>query len=662
MSRTVLTVALAVAFLAAGAARLSAQEFPPATKEAETELLAVLKSSDASREEKATACRRLAVVGTERAVPVLAGLLADEQLGHMARYALEPMPYPSVDKALRDALAEVKGGPLVGVIGSLGVRRDAEAVPRLVGLLGDRRADVSQAAARALGSIGTPEAAEALWKSLDAGPSDTQRLALCEGLLRAAERMCEAGKPGDAFPLYDHLRGLTDVPHQVRTAAVRGAILARGNLGLPLLKEYLASKDWIPFAAACRATHEMTGSDVTEALTAVLDAAPADHQILAMHALGKRRDRAAVPALAAAAGDGPKPVRLAAIRTLAQVGAPSASDGLMALLDEADREIAEAALESLASLPGKEIDAAVTAMFAEGDGPRRITAMALMGRRRMTEAVPDLLKAAAEGEADVRTAAIKHLGDLAGPDHLSALLDLLMQASGGRLLSAAEGTVAAVCGKADDPAACTSRIVDRLPKAEPAQKAALVRVLGAVGGEKALEAVRGAVRDTHKDVHTAAIRTLSSWKTPDAIPHLLAVAKAADNARDRTLALRGYLGWASRRKGGPPGRERIRMCRTAADLARTPGEKRLLLGALGQIRAPQVLDLTLTYLDDEAVRTEACAAAVSVAEDLLKVGGGKKLAARVVEPLRKVSEVATGDLAKRAKRLLGRARSLASPK
>ena len=36
-------------------------------------------------------------------------------------------------------------------------------------------------------------------------------------------------------------------------------------------------------------------------------------------------------------------------------------------LGDADRELAQAALESLTALPGREVDAAVMAMFAGGD-------------------------------------------------------------------------------------------------------------------------------------------------------------------------------------------------------------------------------------------------------------------------------------------------------
>ena len=79
-------------------------------------LIAVLKSG-VMQEQKAAACRQLARVATKEAVPTLASLLGDEKLSHMARYAMEAIPDPSVDDALRDALGKLKGRPLLGVIG-----------------------------------------------------------------------------------------------------------------------------------------------------------------------------------------------------------------------------------------------------------------------------------------------------------------------------------------------------------------------------------------------------------------------------------------------------------------------------------------------------------------------------------------------------------------
>jgi len=216
-SRT--TLALIVVLLLAGAVTSLAQE---------SELIGVLKS-DAPLKEKMDACRQLARIGTKDAVPVLAALLGDEELSHMARYALEPIDDPSVDEALRAALGNLKGRPLVGVIGSLGVRRDAKAVEPLAKMLGDSDPDVAATAARSLGKIGTPEAADVLKAALSKAP-EALRAAVADGCLGCAEAMLAGGKRTEAAAMYD-LVGKADLPKHFRIAAVQGALLARQPAG-----------------------------------------------------------------------------------------------------------------------------------------------------------------------------------------------------------------------------------------------------------------------------------------------------------------------------------------------------------------------------------------------------------------------------------------------
>jgi hypothetical protein len=194
----------------------------------EAELLAVLKKSGASLKDKADACRQLALVGTRAAVPVLADLLDDEHLDHMARYALEPIPDPSVDVVLRAALGKLKGRPLVGVIGSIGVRHDTKAVAPLSQRLADADPEVARAAARALGSIGTPEAGKALMRCLAADPPASNQPALYEGLFRCAEALAARGSRDEALAIYDSLRG-GKRPSQVETGAQRAASLLRNG-------------------------------------------------------------------------------------------------------------------------------------------------------------------------------------------------------------------------------------------------------------------------------------------------------------------------------------------------------------------------------------------------------------------------------------------------
>ena len=169
------------------------------------QLILVIKKPDSSRKEKADACRELAVVGDGKAVPALVGLLPYEEFSHMARYALETIPGESVDKALRAELTKLHGRPLLGVIGSLGVRKDPNAIEPLSRLLRDSDPQVAQAAARALGNIGNATAARAIEAEFGK-TAPTNRLAFGEGLFRCAEALAANGETGEAIALYDRLR------------------------------------------------------------------------------------------------------------------------------------------------------------------------------------------------------------------------------------------------------------------------------------------------------------------------------------------------------------------------------------------------------------------------------------------------------------------------
>ena len=146
---------------------------PDERRELAFRLAEVLKSG-APRGAKDCACRQLSIIGTEAEVPMLAGLLADENLSHMARYALERIPGPAAPEAMRQALGKVKGKLLVGVINSLGNRRLASAVDNLAPLLSDADPAVAQAAAAALGKIG-PAGCPALEQALDKAPCSPGR-------------------------------------------------------------------------------------------------------------------------------------------------------------------------------------------------------------------------------------------------------------------------------------------------------------------------------------------------------------------------------------------------------------------------------------------------------------------------------------------------------
>jgi len=638
------TIALALAISTSAFAQTSSSSL----KDQEAKCIAVLKSG-ATQKEKADACRELAHVGTKNAVPALVALLGDEKLSHMARYGLETMPDPAVNKALRDALGTLKGRQLAGVITSLGVRRDVNAVKPVGKFLQDADPDVANAAARTLGAIGTKSTAQELQTAL-ATATAASKLAVCEGLFRCAEKFAARGQRGEAAKIYDWLRNLPDAAHQVRAGALRGAILTGGKNGVALLAEAIRGSDWILANAAARTAMEMPGAVVTKALTDSLSGLPADRQVLVLQTLSKRADAGAVPAVAAAAKSGDKASRVAAIRALAEIGDASAAPALPLLVRDADGNIAEAARDSLCSLQGAQVDAVVLG-FLKGGTQSKLLGLDLVARRRMASALPDLERASGDADAKVRAAALKQLAELGGEPEFASLLAKLARASEPADLTALEESLVTLCARLGKPEVRAEKLMTQLTSAAPAQKAALLRVLGTVGGSRALGVVRAAVDDANPPIHAAALTALNAWPNVEVAPELLSLAKSLASAEEKTACLRSYLRWAA--DADVPAERRLAMCRNASSLVERAEEKKLWLAALGTVESPEAVTLLLPSVDDTATREEACVAVVNIAEKLAKGADAAGKVSQVKPALEKVAQATSNEnVAKRAKAVL----------
>jgi HEAT repeat protein len=163
-------------------------------------------------------CRELALIGSGASAPALAALLTDDELSLYARNALERIPGPEADRALRDAIGKTRGRTRVGIINSVGVRRDARSVALLV-KAATEEPGVAAATAKALGEIGTPESAKALEAFRGKGTPEL-RLAVADASLICAERLIASGERALAVKILQALTDESQAPH-VRLAANR---------------------------------------------------------------------------------------------------------------------------------------------------------------------------------------------------------------------------------------------------------------------------------------------------------------------------------------------------------------------------------------------------------------------------------------------------------
>ncbi len=596
--------------LVAVSARAAADNQTP--KERELQLIGVLRS-DAPSAEKAITCKRLAVYGTKEAVPALAPLLLDKDLASWARIALEAIPDPAADEALRNALPRLQGKLLVGAINSLGVRRDAQAVDSLAGKLKDSDAEVASAAAVALGHIGGERGAQALAQSLAGAPTQV-RSAVAEGCILCAEQYLAGQKNAEAVKLYDTIRQ-ADVPRQRVLEATRGAILARQSAGIPLLAEQLRSTDKAQFGIGLRTARELGGQDVTEALAGELDRLNPDRQPLLLLALADRRDAAVLPAVLKAAQGGSVKLRVAAVDVLQRLGDVSCVPVLLNAAVGDDAELAQTAKTTLARLPGREVDADLLARLPQATGKMRQALIELAGQRQMGAALPAILQSVEDTDAGVRSAAVQATGVIGEAKQAADLAKLLQKTQNPQERGDIEKALLALSGRGG--AACVPHLLPLLQSSDGTLRMVGLHALAIAGGPDALAAVRAALSDKDETVQDEAVRTLSTW--PNNWPGdagvaepLLTLAQSAQKLSHQVLGLRGYLQYIQGdKKLGDA--EKVTKVNELLPLVKRPEEKRLAIATIGGIPAPGALDLLTTLAADPAVTDEACSALVNLA-------------------------------------------------
>jgi HEAT repeat protein len=194
-------------------------------------LVRILSDAKAPEFRKARACQRAGELGAKEAVPAMAALLASEHLNTYARYGMEPIADPSVDDALLASLAKLKGNLQIGVINSIGKRRDAKAGPALAKMIYQPDADVARAALAALGQIGGVASKKELQTAVGK-TTGMVKMAAADACLVCAERLMESGQRAEALDLYAFLSA-PEIPKAARLAAMHGIIREETSTSRP---------------------------------------------------------------------------------------------------------------------------------------------------------------------------------------------------------------------------------------------------------------------------------------------------------------------------------------------------------------------------------------------------------------------------------------------
>jgi len=573
----------------------------------ELPLLAIVAAPDATGPGKLFACQMLRIVGSERSVPTLAALLADENLSHPARLALTGIQTPAVDKALLQALPHAHGRVQIGIINTLGDRSSKRALGALTSLAAGTDPDAARAALNAIGRIGGPAAAAAL----DAvKPAAAVQDAWASAYLRCAGSLAAAGQTGRANKMY-HTLFAGSAPAAVRAGALGALVQAEKEQMVPTLVKLLFSEDRIWRQAATAGIVHVPGAAATKALGEALANLDAPGKSLLLAALCARGDAAGMPALLnPLVGQADPSLRLAAIMALGRLGDASSVPLLAAVLKE-EGDAAAAASQTLVDLP--DISAALAQQAQAGDPAVRTGVLAVLAKRQDAAALPAVRQVTHDADANVRRAALKTLAVLGTPEDVAPLLAMLLAEKDGGLRDQMAETLSAIVRRADDKNTLGAAVLAALAQGDDEAKLRLLNVLSILGGDKALQAARATLA-AGSEAHKAAVRVLANWVDAAPLADLRTLAQDDKDAACRIVALRGYIRLVALTNDPAP--HKAQAYRQAMVLATRSDESKLVLAGLADVPDLEALQIVSPCLEQKDLQREAWQAYEKIAESV----------------------------------------------
>lgn len=612
-----LLLALLVGICGFGNIQIQAKS-PPAAKSselsAEDKLLKVL-SSDASVADKCNACRALRTIGTEKSVPALATQLTDPAISHTARIALEVMPYPSVNKALRKALKQTKGLTKSGIIDSLGERRDSDAVSdlskELTEAIKKNDSNILKSTTIALGKIGNTNAAKEL-SVIHVNAKGNLRTTLGHGLLRCAKQLQKSGNQDKAKSLCTTLLKSSEAPI-VRKAAIVSLLQSAGPNADQTFMVMLTDKDPL-VRKATTGQFKILSKESFQAVAKQLSKLQPSEQIAILATIRIHRDKSLASVVLKAAKSSDLKVKIAAINSLGTVGDVSAF-AFLAETSELKRPLGDAARNSLEIIKDFGIDEQIVLRLqAERNPEKRAAWIGIIEARQMLGGVAILLRESMHDSPIVRSRAMSALSILAGPNNVASMVPAVLKAKKGAERDQAEKAIMLVCKQISDADKRADFILLAYQSLEPKDQAALLPLLGRIGGNKAKKTIEPILLDSHGDAETyeSAVRALCNWPNASVSNELLELSKNAKQPRHKLWALRALIRVIAL-PSDMSAKNKLSILQQAIKQAERDDERILVLQRAAAVRTVESLRFLVPYLKEPTLAQTACTSVTELA-------------------------------------------------
>ena len=418
----------------------------------------------------------------------------------------------------------------------------------------------------------------------------------------------------------------------------------------------LVSRDDADFRAIGldRIRHAAKGEAATGKFAALLAKLPAERQIELIGALGDRGDKAAIPAITALLVASQEPaVRAAAVQGLGVLGSGTEVAVLKRSLAAAEPE-KSTARRALTILRGDDAVKQIVEAAEFGEPGLRPVFIDILADRRARSALPALVKTTGDADGAVRSAAMRALGKLGGPDQVAGMVTGLLKAAPGGERDEAERAVVAVCTQNTGKEKSADVFLAAFNAAGDADRDALLPALGRIGGPAAMAIVDGLINDPDPAKRQFGLKALTRWPDATVAPRLLdLLAKATDQDKgqgqgERDMLLSALIRIAPLPDNKLNDQQKLELLAKTMQLCQKDEDRARVLERANAIRTVETFRFVLPYLDNPALAEPACKSVVELAHHQKLRDGNKDEFMKALDKV--ISTTKNAELVERASR------------
>ncbi len=575
------------------------------------------------RETKAFIIRQLETAGGAEAVPGLSAYLSDEQLSGPASRALasigkrSPEAAEALLAALGRATSDKSKEDIVTAIAEIGL---SQAEPELTRMLHDARGQALEGVLLyALGQCGSKASLGELAAAARRSGYTMEKTGATASYIALIRRVMEQGEVKEAQKAAQALAKAAGRAHleHLREAALGLQMAAEPADALEMVQKALKDGSREYRCAALNFASDYAGEPFYAGLIQTFGKAPADTRIDIMNWLAQqctdKQKQAAISSFGIAPftadlASADFALKSAAAALIARIGGTDAAGALAGLLASGDPQTVSLAGSLLSTVPG-DISAPVAAIIPSAGDAGKTAALRLLSNRKASAYFQTVMGQIDGGSPEVKQAAYSALKNVVTADNLPVLYDLLENAAPQDVAALQQAIGAAVKGIAPDKRLATlTGQMDATPKEK---QYLYYPILTATGIPGSLEIVTDRFAKESGTAKDAAFQALLDWQGHQTAGLLLNICKDPSASRYFDRALARYITLAS--DPALTGENRRLLLANALEIAKTDGQKNLILKNLGGTDSYPALLLSGGYLDQPALRQAAAGAVMNIA-------------------------------------------------